>query len=137
MPFQTKLSARKLETSQTFPNEIVYSSTNVIRHYPKTELKQWANRACGFILSEVIFPYRKNRKKIWNKDRPTLLAKSQTITISQIGAARGVKAGSRWRRLPHFPPKPAWRAEKHKKTSPHKLFYFSWFFLIEFVNSKT
>lgn len=63
MPFQTKLSARKLETSQTFPNEIVYSLTNVIRHYPKTELKQWANRACGFILSEVIFPYRKNRKK--------------------------------------------------------------------------
>lgn len=24
MPFQTKLSSRKLETSQTFPNEIVY-----------------------------------------------------------------------------------------------------------------
>ena len=41
MPFQTKLSSRKLETLQTFPNEIVYSSTNAIPHCPKTELKQW------------------------------------------------------------------------------------------------
>lgn len=63
MPFQTKLSSRKLKTLQTFPNEIVYFSTNVIRHYRKTKFKQWANRACGFILSGVIFPYRENRKK--------------------------------------------------------------------------
>ena len=63
MRSQTKLSSRKLETLQTFPNEIVYSSTNVIRHCPKTKFKQWANRACGFIFSVVIFPYRKKTGK--------------------------------------------------------------------------